>query len=71
MSSHKGSWSRVNNHKDWADNYEQIFRKKINQSEEIAVHSERKCELTHQVSILPHDLLKVLPHNDHPKQTNI
>jgi hypothetical protein len=33
--SHKGSWSRVNNHKDWADNYEQIFRKKPNQTEEI------------------------------------
>jgi hypothetical protein len=33
--SHKGSWSRVNNHKDWADNYEQIFRKKPNQIEEV------------------------------------
>jgi hypothetical protein len=44
--SHKGSWSRVNNHKDWADNYEQIFRKTPQDSPETITQNKQTNEYT-------------------------
>jgi hypothetical protein len=46
MSSHKGSWSRVNNHKDWADNYDQIFRKTPQESPETITQNKQTNEQT-------------------------
>ena len=38
--SHKKSWSRVNNHKAWGNNYDEIFRRKTDKPEEIPLHTE-------------------------------
>ena len=36
----KGDWSRVNDHKSYQNNYDEIFRRKENRPEEISLHSE-------------------------------
>lgn len=38
--SHKGDWSRVNNHKAYQDNYELIFKRAKDRPEEIQVCAE-------------------------------
>ena len=38
--SHKGDWSRVNDHKAYQDNYELIFKRPKDRPEEVSVRSE-------------------------------
>jgi len=40
VSSHKGDWSRVNDHKAYQNNYDEIFRRKTDKPEEIQIHTE-------------------------------
>jgi hypothetical protein len=35
--SHKGDWSRVNDHKSYQDNYETIFRRKEDKGQEAVL----------------------------------
>ena len=40
MNTTKGDWSRVNDHKSYQNNYDEIFRRKENRPEEIPLHTE-------------------------------
>ena len=36
----KGDWNRVNDHKAYQNNYDEIFRRKTDRPEEIPLHTE-------------------------------
>jgi hypothetical protein len=38
--SHKGDWSRVNDHKSYQNNYDEIFRRKTDKPEDLQIHTE-------------------------------
>ena len=38
--SHKGDWSRVNDHKEYQNNYDEIFRRKTDKPEDLPIHTE-------------------------------